>query len=107
MAREGVRLPYRIHTAVGTGSLLASRCVVATRGEPSAVQIFSYAWEDRLGRNGRMNPYTIAARAGHGTSTTRPSIRKSRRYVRTSGTAKESGDPVLMSRIPVMFEIVR
>src|SRR6478735_1817245 len=46
-------------------------------------------------------PFTSRKRCGAGTSITRPSIKNSRRYLRTSGTSGESGVPRFISKTPV------
>src|SRR5206468_713591 len=53
-----------------------------------------------LGRNGKIQQWTTKKRIGNGASSTRPSIRNSRKYFRTSWTDGESGEPRLTSKTP-------
>src|SRR5262245_18083306 len=76
---------------------------MTTRGEPSTIQTFWYVSADCIGRDGRMLKLTTQKRVGQGASSTRPYIRNSRRYFRTSGTDGESGEPRLTRRTPCLL----
>src|SRR5271155_472154 len=48
---------------------------------------------------------TTQKRIGHGVSSTRPSIRNSRRYFLTSPIEVESGEPRLTSKTPLLMQL--
>src|SRR5215208_8032645 len=71
------------------------------KGEPSGVQMVAYLRADRAGRTRRITPCSSGSHSARGISTTRGSLRNSRKYRRKADGVGSSGVPRLQRTIAV------
>jgi len=104
---------HGVSMEISTGSSTCScnfscSCLVSTiKGDPSFVQIDRYASADLAALKGTIIPFTISDLTRYGESITLLSIKNSVRYLFTSFTSVESGEPRFIKMIALLFVSMR